>query len=121
MYKKLIEKFENQGLPSADKLANILLGKEFGLTKNTKDVAVEVFIRSLEQLNILITGVLVLEANVNESKKINEQEDIKEKTTIQDIITIFTPYITRGGKRIWAKQYGLKAFCLKIPKDKFRG
>lgn len=37
-----------------------------------------------------------------------------------EYITIFTPYITRGGKRIWASQYGLKAFCLKIPKDKFR-
>lgn len=38
-----------------------------------------------------------------------------------EYITIFTPYITRGGKRIWASQYGLKAFCLKIPKDRYRG
>lgn len=38
-----------------------------------------------------------------------------------EYITIFTPYVTRGGKRIWAHQYGLKAFCLKIPKEKFRG
>lgn len=38
-----------------------------------------------------------------------------------EYITIFTPYITRGGKRIWASQYGLKAFCLKIPKEKYRG
>lgn len=37
-----------------------------------------------------------------------------------EYITIFTPYITRNGKRVWAWQYGLKAFCLKIPKEKYK-
>ena len=36
-------------------------------------------------------------------------------------ILVYTPYITRNGERIWASQYGLKAFCLKIPRDKYRG
>ena len=35
-------------------------------------------------------------------------------------IIIYTPYITRNGVRIWASQYGLKAFRLKIPRDKYR-
>lgn len=35
-------------------------------------------------------------------------------------IIIYTPYITRKGVRIWAYQYGLKAFRLCIPKDKYR-
>ena len=33
---------------------------------------------------------------------------------------IYTPYITRKGVRIWAYRYGLKAFRLCIPKDKYR-
>ena len=36
-------------------------------------------------------------------------------------VEIFTPYITRNGVRIWAHQYVLKAFCLRIPCDKYRG
>ena len=36
-------------------------------------------------------------------------------------ILIYTPYITRNGVRIWASQYGLKAFCLRIPREKYRG
>jgi hypothetical protein len=38
-----------------------------------------------------------------------------------DIVVIYTPYITRGGKRIYASAYGLKAFRLEIPRDKYRG
>lgn len=40
---------------------------------------------------------------------------------MDEYIIIYTPYITRGGKRIWASQYGLKAFRLVIPKSKYRG
>ncbi len=32
--------------------------------------------------------------------------------------TIFSPYITKNGKKIWAKNYGLKAFCFKVPKNR---
>lgn len=37
----------------------------------------------------------------------------------KDYILVFTPYITRKGVRIWAYQHGLKAFCLKIPREKY--
>ena len=36
-------------------------------------------------------------------------------------VLIYTPYITRKGVRIWASQYGLKVFCLRIPREKYRG
>ena len=39
----------------------------------------------------------------------------------RDYVLIYTPYITRRGVRIWASQYGLKAFCLRIPREKYRG
>lgn len=74
LYKKLVEKFENQALPPIDKLANVLLGEEFGLTKGTKDSAVDNFMKSLEQLNLLINGVLV-----NNSLRSGEAEIISEK------------------------------------------
>ena len=32
--------------------------------------------------------------------------------------TVFSPYVTKNGKRIWAKNYGLKAFCFKVPKNR---
>ena len=38
-----------------------------------------------------------------------------------DVIVIFVKWITRGGKRIYASSYGLKAFRLEIPKSKYRG
>lgn len=40
---------------------------------------------------------------------------------VDDYVVIFTPYITRKGVRIGASQYGLKAFCLRIPREKYRG
>lgn len=33
------------------------------------------------------------------------------------MMTIFTPYITRGGKRIFASQYGLKVFALEVTEE----
>lgn len=38
-----------------------------------------------------------------------------------DYVLVYTRYITRNGIRIWAYQYGLKAFCLRIPREKYRG
>lgn len=75
LHKKIIEKFENQALPPADKLANVLLGKEFGLTKNTKDSAVDIFLKSLEQLNLLINGVLTLGLQEDENKVVDTVEN----------------------------------------------
>ena len=42
------------------------------------------------------------------------------KTVRQGYIVIYTPYITRNGKRIYASSYGKKAFRLEIPIDKYR-
>ncbi len=40
--------------------------------------------------------------------------DISEKSSV-----IFTPYITlKNGKRIYASQYGLKAFCFEDKREK---
>lgn len=39
----------------------------------------------------------------------------------KEYVLVYTPYITRKGVRIWASQYGLKAFCLRIPREKYRG
>lgn len=34
------------------------------------------------------------------------------------VVTICRPYITtRDGRRIWASQYGLKAFCFEVPAE----
>lgn len=35
-----------------------------------------------------------------------------------DYMWIYTPYITRKGKRIYAKSYGLKVFRFWVDKDK---
>lgn len=35
-------------------------------------------------------------------------------------VVIFTKWITRNGKRIYASQYGLKAFKLVIPQSKYK-
>jgi len=37
------------------------------------------------------------------------------------VVVIYVKWITRNGKRIYASQYGLKAFRLEIPADKYRG
>ena len=36
----------------------------------------------------------------------------------KEYVLVYTPYITRKGVRIWASQYGLKVFCLRIPSRK---
>lgn len=76
LYKKLVEKYENQALPSMDKLANVLLGKEFGLTKGTKDSAVENFMKSLEQLTLITNGVLVINPIESNVETIHEKEEV---------------------------------------------
>lgn len=32
-------------------------------------------------------------------------------------MTIYTPYITRGGKRIYASEYGLKVFAIEVTEE----
>lgn len=55
-------------------------------------------------------------------RRVQEEPSIKEvPLMVDDYVVIFTPYITRKGVRVWASQYGLKAFCLRIPREKYRG
>jgi len=35
-------------------------------------------------------------------------------------VVVFTKWITRNGKKIYASQYGLKAFKLVIPESKYK-
>jgi hypothetical protein len=35
--------------------------------------------------------------------------------TREGYVWICRPWITRGGKRVYASQYGLKAFCFWVP------
>ena len=42
------------------------------------------------------------------------------KSVKNGFIVIYTPYITKNGKRIYASSYGMKAFRLEIPADKCR-
>ena len=54
-------------------------------------------------------------------RKIQEDPSKKEDSSMDnDYVLVYTPYITRKGVRIWASQYGLKAFCLRIPRSKYR-
>ena len=39
----------------------------------------------------------------------------------KEYVLVYTPYITRKGVRIWASQYSLEVFCLRIPSENYRG
>lgn len=38
---------------------------------------------------------------------------------MEENVFIYTPYVTIKGKRIYASRYGLKAFKLSIPRDRY--
>ena len=44
----------------------------------------------------------------------------KEIVPMEDYIIIYTPYITVKGKKLYAKYYGLKAFRISIPKNRYK-
>lgn len=87
LYKKIVEKYENQALPTQERLANLLLSKEYGLTKNTKDIAAELFLTSLQQLGLLVNGILVIgniekafdEESANRNNNFEESEVQKKE------------------------------------------
>lgn len=60
LYKKVVERYENQAIPPVDKLSNILL-LEYGMTQAAKDVAASKFLESAEQIGILRNGIIMLE------------------------------------------------------------
>lgn len=116
LYKKLIEKYENQVLPSIDKLANVLLGKEFGLTKGTKDSAADNFLKSLEQLDLVVNGVLVI--NPLENKV--DGADVKEEVSFNDIKNEEQPQEKKNSDRYYNFEIPIlsgEAAVVKIPQS----
>ncbi len=59
LYRKLIERFKDKTLPPNTILGNILLN-DYRIIKSVKDAAADCFIKSSEQLQLLINGVLCL-------------------------------------------------------------
>lgn len=86
LYRKIAERYENQAVPAADKLGNILL-LEYGVTKNAKDIAARKFIESAEQIGILKNGVILL----------NEDEDeyeVSEPVVVSPDEPVLTPEVS---------------------------
>ncbi len=70
LYKKIIERFENQALPTSDKLSNILL-LDLGVSKVAKEIAANKFIESATQVGILQNGIIILEIEEEVSACVN--------------------------------------------------
>lgn len=60
LYKKLIEKYNDNAVPTIERLGNILL-QEHNITRAAKDNAAKKFVASLEYAGVLQNGVLLLE------------------------------------------------------------
>jgi len=48
---------------------------------------------------------------------------LKMEVTLMEkdsVVVVFTKYITKNGKKIYASWYGLNAFRLEIPVDKYK-
>ena len=60
LYRKLMERYNDQAVPAEEKLSNILL-QEYSITRSAKDVAAKRFLSSAEYAGILQNGVLVLD------------------------------------------------------------
>lgn len=86
LYRKIVERYENQALPSPDKLGNILL-LEYNLTKSAKDIAAAKFIESAEQIGILKNGIVLLESdegNVDSLEEVTPTRDAHESEAITE-------------------------------------
>jgi hypothetical protein len=46
--------------------------------------------------------------------KNHDNQDTKSSKSNDNEVYIFRPWITKNGKRIYAKEYGLKAFKIKV-------
>lgn len=80
LYRKIVERYENQALPNNDKLGNILL-LEYNLTKSAKDIAAAKFIESAEQIGILKNGVIILETEESDSESHENISSFSEADT----------------------------------------
>ena len=81
LYRKLIERYDDQAVPTEERLGNILL-QEYSITRAAKDVAAKKFLASVEHAGILQNGVLIL--NPNNDERDGERQDAvqQEQTTL---------------------------------------
>lgn len=43
-----------------------------------------------------------------------------KEVSAEDSVVIYVKWVTRQGRRVYASEYGLKAFRLEIPRSKYR-
>jgi hypothetical protein len=78
-----VERYENQALPSQDKLSNILL-LEYNLTKSAKDIAAAKFIENAEQVGILKNGIILLESDENDIDSFEDESSSKDSKEVSE-------------------------------------
>ena len=83
LYRKIVERYENQALPSQDKLSNILL-LEYNLTKSAKDIAAAKFIENAEQVGILKNGIILLESDENDIDSFEDESSSKDSKEVSE-------------------------------------
>lgn len=83
LYRKIVERYENQVLPSQDKLSNILL-LEYNLTKSAKDIAAAKFIGNAEQVGILKNGIILLESDENDIDSFEDESSSKDSKEVSE-------------------------------------
>ena len=76
LYRKLIERYDDQAVPTEERLGNILL-QEYSITRSAKDIAAKKFLASVEHAGILQNGVLILNPNSDEGD--GERQDVVPK------------------------------------------
>ena len=77
LYKKLIEKYNDNAVPTTERLGNILF-QEHSITRTAKDNAAKKFIASLEYAGVLQNGVLILDAHADGGDAEDERNDRTE-------------------------------------------
>ena len=66
LYRKLIDRYEGKALPSQTALENLLL-HEYGISTAAKTTASQMFLHSIEQLALSQSGILVLDAETEDT------------------------------------------------------
>ena len=78
LYRKLIERYNDQAVPTEERLGNILL-QEYSITRAAKDVAAKRFLTSVEYAGVLQNGVLILGAADDETDGERQDAVLKEQ------------------------------------------
>lgn len=124
LYRKLIERYNDQAVPTEDRLGNILL-QEYSITRSAKDVAAKRFLASVEYAGILQNGVLILNASEDENvvdgqdNRVNEQAEPAEDTieTKMNIGTVLTRGIQAESYHFAIPTLSGATAQVSIPKD----